>query len=102
MTWDTKWPLDQNKTHTFIYKIDHDAVIKSLHNLKREGSNLIDADKNLYFQCEGCQALFDPATKSFATLHDFAHKQGWKVKWNMNGQGYKIYCPKCVWSGTNA
>lgn len=63
--------------------------------LKLEGSNLIDDNKFLYFQCEGCQSIFDPETKSFKTLHDKTHAAGWKVRWNMNGLGYKVYCVEC-------
>jgi len=84
------WDLGATPSKTILSKGDFHT------ELKKDGSNLIDGEKNLYFQCEGCEILFDPATKSFATLHDFAHKQGWKVKWNINGLGYKIYCPKCV------
>ena len=63
--------------------------------LKKQGSNLVDSEGLLYFQCHGCEALHDPETKSFKTLHDTAHQQGWKIKWNASGQGYKIYCVKC-------
>ncbi len=90
MAWGTNWPsLDKADTIT----IEH---VKNFKNtFKKQGSNLVDAEGLLYFQCEGCQTLFDPDTKSFATLHDFAHAQGWKVKWNINGLGYKIYCAEC-------
>ncbi len=103
MAWSTKWSIDEAAPISkeawdnlkIIPKPEWLNDVCDIKHLKKEGSNLIDADKNLYFQCEGCQTLFDPATKSFATLHDFAHKQGWKVKWNINGLGYKIYCAKC-------
>lgn len=64
--------------------------------LRKQGSNLVDDNQFLYFQCEGCATLFDPETKSFAQLQDKAHKANWKIKWNVNGQGYKIFCPQCV------
>jgi len=92
MAWGTTW---NNLNYTSKHW-DEERPYVNINNLKKDGSNLIDGEKNLYFQCEGCEILFDPATKSFATLHDAAHGQGWKVKWNINGLGYKIYCPSCV------
>jgi hypothetical protein len=63
--------------------------------LKKEGSNLIDTNSYLYFQCANCLNIFDPETKSFKTLHDKMNKAGWKLKWNADGQGYKVYCVEC-------
>ena len=64
--------------------------------LKKQGSNLVDGEGYLYFDCNNCGKLFDPHTTSFKKLHDDANKLGWKVKWNMDGLGYKIYCGECV------
>lgn len=82
MNWSSQWLIDPAKT---IWAKD----------LKKEGSNLIDDEGGLYFECGECQKLFDPKTTSFKTLHDKAKASGWKVVWNMNGQGYKIYCGEC-------
>lgn len=61
----------------------------------KEGSNLVDNEGNLYFECESCGKLFDPQTNSFKKLHDDARLMGWKVKWNLSGLGYRIYCAEC-------
>lgn len=76
---------------------DKTVLSKGSHHveLKGQGSNLVDQDQNLYFQCSDCQQLFDPVTKSFKTLHDKAHAAGWKIKWNVDGMGYKIRCKDC-------
>lgn len=63
--------------------------------LKPQGSNLVDDESYLYFQCEGCQKILDPNTKSFKTLNDKRFEAGWKVKWNVDGMGYKVYCVEC-------
>lgn len=63
--------------------------------LKSQGSNLVDDQAYLYFQCESCNEILDPHTKSFQTLQEFRVNAGWYVKWNLNGQGYKVYCAKC-------
>lgn len=63
--------------------------------LKAQGSNLVDDQAYLYFQCEGCNEILDPHTKSFAKLQEHRVNAGWKCVWNMNGQGYKVYCAKC-------
>lgn len=63
--------------------------------LKSQGSNLVDDQAYLYFQCESCQDILDPHTRSFKTLQDKRHEAGWKVVWNTNGLGYKVYCKKC-------
>lgn len=81
-----------------VYNADFyngDVTLDQIKNLKQEGSNLIDDDHKLYFQCDGCQKLLDPDTKSFKTLHDKTKEAGWKIKWNVNGLGYKVYCVKC-------
>lgn len=64
-------------------------------NFKTQGSNLVDNNSYLYFQCNECLDIFDPHTKSFATLNQRRHEAGWKVKWNLDGMGYKVYCVKC-------
>lgn len=61
----------------------------------KQGSNLVDDQAYLYFQCEKCQALFDPKTRSFATLNQKRFDAGWKCIWNLDGMGYKVYCKEC-------
>lgn len=95
--WGTSWPV---AAATNVLERDTGITsemsgVRPDKQLQKQGSNLVDDEGQLYFQCNGCGALFDPATKSFKKLHDFAHKQGWKLKWNINGLGYAIYCPKC-------
>jgi hypothetical protein len=68
---------------------------KAWNNLTKQGSNLVDDQAYLYFQCEGCQNIFDPHTKSFAQLNQRRADAGWKVKWNVDGMGYKVYCVEC-------
>lgn len=63
--------------------------------LKSQGSNLVDDQEYLYYQCEICNDIFDPHTKSFKTLDEKRFAAGWKVKWNIDGMGYKVYCAKC-------
>jgi hypothetical protein len=63
--------------------------------LKSQGSNLVDEQAYLYFQCESCNEILDPHTKSFKALEEARFKAGWKVKWNIDGMGYKVYCVKC-------
>lgn len=70
-------------------------ICPSGRELKTQGSNLVDDQAYLYFQCEKCQSIFDPKTKSFATLNQKRHDAGWKVEWNIDGMGYKVYCVKC-------
>lgn len=81
----------ESPVNTAVKNIDEE-IIK---NLKQEGSNLVDSTGHLYFQCETCDALFDPDTTSFKTLHDKTKLAGWIIKWNSNGQGYKVYCVSC-------
>lgn len=94
LTWDlgtgertvlTKFNDNGDVTHTVISQTE----------LKSQGSNLVDDQAYLYFQCEGCNEILDPHTKSFAKLQEARAKAGWKCVWNMNGQGYKVYCAKC-------
>jgi hypothetical protein len=92
MAWGNSW--DKPEEVSALWK-DADGPIAKVNYLKKQGSNLVDSEGLLYFQCHGCEAIHDPETKSFATLHDTAHRQGWKIKWNATGQGYKIYCVKC-------
>lgn len=63
--------------------------------LKSQGSNLMDEQAYLYFQCEGCQEILDPNTKSFAKLQEYRVNAGWKCVWNTGGMGYKVYCAGC-------
>lgn len=62
---------------------------------KSQGSNLVDTEAYLYFQCDGCGAILDPNTKSFKTLQDKRAEAGWACKWNIDGMGYKVYCAEC-------
>lgn len=89
--WGSDWSPTLDKP--ILYKVSKDFTHST--TLHKEGSNLIDDEQKLYFQCSGCNTLFDPDTKSFKTLHDKAKEQGWKVKWNEGGQGYKVYCGEC-------
>lgn len=61
----------------------------------KQGSNLVDSEAYLYFQCEKCQGILDPHTKSFAKLQQNRVDKGWLCVWNVDGMGYKVYCPKC-------
>lgn len=79
---------------TTIIKVENSTVTK-IAELKSQGSNLVDDQAYLYFQCEGCNEILDPHTKSFKALEDARFKAGWKVKWNIDGMGYKVYCVKC-------
>lgn len=87
------WDLGNGADKTILAKVSktHATFVE----LYKQGSNLVDDNAYLYFQCEVCQAIFDPVTKSFKTLNDKRHEAGWKVKWNDGGQGYKVYCAKC-------
>lgn len=88
------WDKSENSDKTTIAKIENNIVTK-IAELKSQGSNLVDDQKYLYFQCEGCSEILDPQTKSFATLQEHRVNTGWKCIWNMSGMGYKVYCAKC-------
>ncbi len=51
-------------------------------------------DAHIYYQCN-CGAIFDPGTKSFAALNNYASETGWKVRWKKDGQGYEPFCVDC-------
>ena len=89
MAWGKEW-VDPTFT-TKAERLDDVTDIK----FKKQGSNLVDDNQYLYFQCESCDKLFDPHTKSFATLNQKRYDAGWKVKWNLSGMGYKVYCVEC-------
>lgn len=72
-----------------------DGKVAYIGELKSQGSNLVDDQAYLYFQCEGCNEILDPHTKSFKTLQDKRVEAGWKCIWNIDGMGYKVYCEKC-------
>lgn len=63
--------------------------------LKSQGSNLVDSKAYLYFQCESCNAILDPHTKSFKALQEYRVNAGWACEWNIDGMGYKVYCTDC-------
>lgn len=104
--WDSKWPSGP----VFVQTLNPNGIIET-HNhdgwgakpwlkpqiteLKSQGSNLVDEQAYLYFQCESCNEILDPLTKSFKTLEEARFKAGWKTKWNIDGMGYKVYCAKC-------
>lgn len=74
-------------------KVKHKIISQT--ELKSQGSNLVDSEAYLYFQCEGCGTILDPHTKSFATLQEHRVNAGWACKWNIDGMGYKVYCAEC-------
>lgn len=74
-------------------EIKHKIISQT--EFKSQGSNLVDAQAYLYFQCDGCQAILDPHTKSFRALQEYRVNAGWACKWNIDGMGYKVYCAKC-------
>lgn len=86
--WGNKWPSSVTITWP------KQAAVNSS-RLKSQGSNLVDTESYLYFQCDGCQAILDPHTKSFKTLQDKRAEAGWALKWNIDGMGYKVYCAEC-------
>lgn len=92
MVWGSEWPKNDPKIKTITWP--KQATVNSS-TLKSQGSNLVDEQAYLYFQCEGCQEILDPHTKSFKTLQDKRAEAGWFVKWNTGGMGYKVYCAKC-------
>lgn len=63
--------------------------------LKSQGSNLVDTESYLYFQCDDCGEILDPHTKSFQALQEHRVNAGWACKWNVSGMGYKVYCTEC-------
>ena len=71
------------------------VALDEIKKLKKQGSNLVDAEAYLYFQCETCETVLDPHTKNFADLQQHRVDAGWKCVWNVNGLGYKVYCGKC-------
>lgn len=79
---------------TTIVKIEN-KVITKVAKLKSQGSNLVDEQAYLYFQCDDCGEILDPHTKSFAKLQEHRVNSGWKCVWNLCGMGYKVYCIKC-------
>lgn len=78
------WPKDEDQIEVNIIK-----------KFKSQGSNLVDDQQYLYFHCESCNEVLDPHTKSFQKLQEHRVNAGWKCVWNLNGQGYKVYCKKC-------
>lgn len=90
----TGWDLGtEERTIIYSNSVLHEIILQK--ELKLQGSNLVDDQAYLYFQCENCSSILDPHTKSFKTLQDKRAEAGWIVKWNVNGQGYKVYCTEC-------
>lgn len=73
--------------------IKHKVISQT--ELKSQGSNLVDHEQHLYFQCDNCGEILDPNTKSFRALQEHRVNAGWKCIWNIDGMGYKVYCAKC-------
>lgn len=90
VTWDKATGSDK----TTIAKIENGAITK-VAELKSQGSNLVDNEAYLYFQCDRCGEILDPHTKSFQTLQEHRVNAGWKCVWNLSGMGYKVYCAEC-------
>lgn len=83
---------------TVLTTLEKDGIKHRVINqteLKAQGSNLVDDQQYLYFQCGGCGEILDPNTKSFKTLDEKRYAAGWKVKWHLSGMGYEVYCVKC-------
>lgn len=97
----TKFNDNGDVTHTVIsqteLKVDTSSRLIAHNNkiFKTQGSNLVDEQAYLYFQCEGCSTILDPHTKSFAKLQEHRVNAGWKCVWNLSGMGYKVYCAEC-------
>lgn len=84
------------KEYTDLYGTEINPVALGVKStLTKQGSNLVDNNQYLYFQCETCAKLFDPHTRSFAALNQKRYEAGWLVKWNVDGMGYKVYCTEC-------
>lgn len=96
MSWGKEWlkPLSRAEMEQ-CFALAKEFPIPSSKELKPQGSNLVDAEAYLYFQCESCQKILDPQTKSFAILNQKRFGVGWLVKWNVDGMGYKVYCVDC-------
>lgn len=96
------WDISGGSDKTILSKIEKHTEALMKHGvsithveLKSQGSNLVDNETYLYFQCEGCQTILDPHTKSFATLQEHRVNSGWACIWNIDGMGYKVYCAEC-------
>lgn len=93
----TGWDLGIGE-RTMLITFENDGFEHTVINqteLKSQGSNLVDAQAYLYFQCDDCNEIFDPHTKSFAKLQEARANAGWKCVWNIDGMGYKVYCTEC-------
>lgn len=94
--WGTNWNAQKwQPIKSEGAKIAEAEMAKAVANYTKQGSNLVDDQAYLYFQCSSCNNIFDPHTKSFKTLNDKRFEAGWKVKWNVDGMGYKVYCAEC-------
>lgn len=90
---DSKWPIGDRSPMLGLNTASNAATYAK--TLKSQGSNLVDNEQYLYFQCDNCNDILDPHTKSFAKLQEHRVNAGWHVKWNIDGMGYKVYCAKC-------
>lgn len=75
----------------------YDGVIslKSDHYSDIVSDDHTQFEPDLYFECESCKKLHDSDTKSFQKLIDSAGQAGWKLVWNSDGFGYKVFCEEC-------
>lgn len=92
-----EWPKGQGFTIDLASRPDRTVLSKGINSteLKTQGSNLIDSQGHLYFQCVKCLDIFDPETKSFKSLNDKLDAAKWKRVWNEDKLGFKVYCVKC-------
>lgn len=88
-----EWPVGDRSPMLGLNTASNAATYAK--TLKSQGSNLVDDQQYLYFQCDGCNNILDPHTKSFAKLQEHRVNAGWKCVWNIDGIGYKVYCAKC-------
>lgn len=83
-----------NSDQTIVTVIENGEIKKVYNNRMPTHDPYVNPDSHIYYQC-GCGAILDPGTKSFASLNNAASSQGWKVRWNKNGEGYQPFCVKC-------
>lgn len=92
MSWGKEWPkpnnlsTDPNNPWT--------GNLKEYNNKVPTHDPYTNPNAHIYYECS-CGAILDPGTKSFASLNNAASENGWKVRWNKNGQGYQPFCVKC-------
>lgn len=77
------------------------TITETAQNILKEYKNKVpthdpytNPDAHIYYQCD-CGKILDPGTKSFAALNNAASREGWKVRWRQNGEGYQPFCVEC-------